>query len=263
MKILIMAALPQEYSPLKKLTPSWVLLGKKPFKRYGFELNGLEIVLLESGMGAGSAKRALEYELDLFRPDIILFAGFAGGLHPDLFAGTVCVVERTRAIHSEILFRFEFPKRLCEFIVLHDLRSAYALTAFQPENKLALSSVTAGDLAVLDMETAVVAEFCLAGHIPFICFRTVSDAIEDELGFELSEITDEKGNVSLACVLRTVFRRPSAFRAFYLSWKRSTCASKRMCRVLAAFLRLPVKSLEEIAKEVRLVAENRQTGIRR
>lgn len=253
MNILIVSALPQEYASLAKHTPPWERLANKPFKRYSFELGALKIVLVESGMGAAAAGRVLESELVRALPDLLIFSGFAGGLHAGLKVGTVSIVEQTRELGSKDSFHFSFPERLREFIASHGVRSVCALTAHQPQDKRALSSVTEGEQpAVLDMETAPIAGFCFLKGVPFICFRSVSDAVDDDLGFDVSDIADGEGKVSLPGVFRTVVRNPRTLAAFYHSWRRSTVASNALCVILSEFLRLPAHVLEEIARNTRL-----------
>ena len=116
LRILILAALPQEYSPIKKLLPSWRLVGKKPLKKFISRLPGKEIVLVESGMGAKSAQEALGAELTGFTPDLLIFSGFAGGLHPDLPVGAVCFTASAREISSGEVFHFRFPDKLVDFM---------------------------------------------------------------------------------------------------------------------------------------------------
>lgn len=253
MNILIVSALPQEYAPLAKHTPPWKHFGNSPFKRYSFDLGALKIVLVESGMGAAAAGRVLESEFMRALPDLLVFAGFAGGLHTGLKVGTVSIVEQTRELGSKDSFHFVFPERLREFIASHGLRFVCALTAHQPQSKRALSSVADGEQpSVLDMETAPIAGFCFLKGVPFICFRSVSDAVDDDLGFDVKDITDGEGKVSLPGVFRTVVRNPRTLAAFYHSWRRSTVASNALCAILSEFLRLPAHVLEEIARNTRL-----------
>lgn len=250
MRILILAALPQEYSPLKKLLPSRRLAGKKPWKKFAFNVPGKEIILVECGMGAKSAEEALGAELTGFSPDILIFSGFAGGLHPDLTVGVVCFVQSARRLSSEEVFKFRVPEAMSDFLAQNHIRPVLALSTETPGNKQAMSSLAAEQPAVLDMETATVAETALLNKIPFICFRAVSDAIGHDLGFNLSDISDERGRIRLGGVLVTVIRRPATLKAFCLSWRRSRRAAKNLCGSVAAFLGIPAPVLGKMAGEI-------------
>jgi len=257
-RILVLSALPQEYSPLKKLIPSWRMLGRRPFKKFAFNLPGKEILLIECGMGPGSAREALGAELAASAPDLLIFSGFAGGLHPGLPVGAVCSISSTRELSSEnpaipqslnspVAYRFRFPDELCRFLIENHIGQVLSLTAQTAENKQALSNFASGQHAVLDMETATVAEIAFNYKLPFICFRAISDAIGDDLGFDLSDIADEHGRVRITGVLATIIRRPAVLKSFYLSWRRSRLAARNLCRSLAAFLGIPAPVLKKVA----------------
>jgi adenosylhomocysteine nucleosidase len=252
MNILILAALPQEYSPLRKLFPSWRLLRKRPSKKFALRLPGKEIVLVECGMGARSAKEALGVELAGSSPDLLIFSGFAGGLHADLPTGVVCFTESVRAIFSEKVFQFRVPNSLSDFLAQNHIRPVLALSAETPGDKQAMSALGSGQMAVLDMETATVAEIAWHNKIPFICFRAVSDPIGHDLGFNLSDIADGRGRVRLTGVLFTVIRKPATLKAFYLSWRNSRLAAKNLCGSVAAFLGIPASLLGKIAGEIKI-----------
>jgi adenosylhomocysteine nucleosidase len=252
MKILILTALPQEYSPLKKLFPSWRPTQKRPFRKFAFSLHEKEIILIESGMGARSAKETLETELAGWRPDLLIFSGFAGGLHPDLPVGAVCFIKSAREISSEVKFHFLFPAELADFLAQNLITPVLALSADTPQNKRTLSILASGQPAVLDMETASAVKTAMHYKIPFICFRAVGDAINDDLGFDLNDICDDRGRIRLTGVLITVARKPAVLKAFYLSWRRSSRAAKNLCASLAAFLWIPAPVLSKMAAGIRI-----------
>ena len=252
MKILLLTALPQEYSPLKKLFPSWHLVRKRPSKKFAFKLPGKEIILIECGMGARSAQEALGVELAGFSPDLLIFFGFAGGLHPDLQTGVVCFAASVRAIFSEEAFQFRVPDALSDFLAQNHIRPVLTLSVETPGDKQALSALASGQTAVLDMETATLAEIARHNKIPFICLRAISDPIDHHLGFNLSDISDERGRIRLSGVLFTVMRKPATLRAFYLSWRSSRRAARNLCGSVAALLQIPTLLLGKIAGEIRI-----------
>ena len=253
MRILILAALPQEYSPIRKLLPSWRLVEKKPLKKFISRLPGKEIIVIESGMGAKSVEEALEAQLTTeFTPDLLIFSGFAGGLHPDLPVGAVCFTTSAREISSGQVFHFRFPDKLVDFMNQNGIRPVLGLSTEQPGNKRTLSALASGQAAVLDMETATLARIAFHNKIAFICFRAISDGIEHDLGFNLNDIADERGRIRLAGVLVAVIRKPATLKAFYLSWRRSRRAARNLCGPVAAFLGIPAPVLGKMAEEIRI-----------
>jgi len=252
MKILILAALPQEYSPLKKLFPSWRMVRRKPSKKFAFELPGKEIVLIECGMGAKSVQEALGAELAGLTPDLLIFSGFAGGLHPDLQVGVVCFTVSVRGISSEEVFQFRVPNALSDFLAQNHIRPVLTISAESPGDKHALSVLASGQMAVLDMETATVAEIAWSNKIPFICLRAISDPIGHDLGFNLNDIADERGRIRLTGVLFTVMRKPATLKAFYRVWRNSRRAARNLCGSVAALLGIPAPLLGKMTGEIRI-----------
>jgi adenosylhomocysteine nucleosidase len=256
-RILILAALPQEYSPLKRLIPSWRRIQRRPFAKFAVNLPGKEVILAECGMGPKSAGKVLEAELASFNPDLVIFSGFAGGLHPDLKVGIVCFVTSAGRVNADAVFDFSVPDAIAHFLAQNHIRPVLAISATAPGDKRALSALACGQPAVLDMETSMIAEAALHHGIPFICFRAVSDAVGDELGFNLGAITDGRGRVRLAGVLAAVIRKPSTVKAFYLSWRRSRLAAGNLCRSIDAFLKVPVPVLGRLTCEIRIERRTR------
>lgn len=249
MKILLLAALPQEYAPLRKIVPEWRILEKNPNKRIGIRLHDKEIILVETGMGPRAVTAAVKNSLSVLQPDLIVFAGFAGGLHPALSVGDVCVAGDAGSPESGTSLVFSFPPELGDFFSENSVTMVSAFTALRPESKRDLSAL-AGGPAVLDMETEIVAGISAEAGIPFICFRSVSDAINDELGFDLGDISGADGKVRIGKVLKTIVKRPATVEAFYCSWRRSSHAARNLCRVLSAFFEIPAGQLSSAASKI-------------
>ncbi len=250
MKILILTALPQEYSPLIKRLHFRRLVAEKPIKKFSCRMPDKEIILIEGGMGKESAREALQHQFLEFIPDLLIFSGFAGGLHKDLPVGVVCFAERVRSIYSEVTLHFSVPKQISDFLDQNKIKPVLTLSGKTAEDKEALSELAGGHMAVLDMETSTVARIAVDNHIPFICLRAVSDGLYDKLGFNLNDISDGRGRIRLGGVLSTVIKRPSTLRAFYLSWRRSRIAAMNLCGSLAGFLSLSANLIRKTISEI-------------
>jgi hypothetical protein len=125
-----------------------------------------------------------------------------------------------------------------------------ALTAKSPGDKRLLAALACGKPAVLDMETASLAEAACRRKIPFLCFRAISDGIDQELGFNLEDICDEQYRVRLFRVIGLIFKKPSTLSGFLLLWRNSSFAAKRLCSALADFLNLPADLLARMAEGI-------------
>lgn len=252
MKILILTTLPQEHSPLKRLLPGRHLVKGKRSKVFAFRLPDKEIVLIESGMGAKWAVEALRMEMPELRPDIVIFSGFAGGLHPDLKIGVVCFPVCVREKSCEDLLNLRFPRDLDDFLFKNHIVRVNGTSSDFPEDKKAISILESGQMAVLDMETAKVAQVALEMKVPFVCFRAISDCLDHEIEFDLDDICDRRGRVKISGVLFAVLRRPALLKAFFLSWRRSRLAANNLCRSVAAFVGMPAETLVELARKIRV-----------
>jgi adenosylhomocysteine nucleosidase len=259
MKILILTALSREYRPLKKLFPSWRLVRKRPSKKFAFKLPGKEIILIECGMGAKSAKEALGVELAESTPDLLIFSGFAGGLQTDLPTGVVCFVASVRGIFTQEILQFRVPDALSDFLAQNHIRPVLTLSVKTPGDKQTLSALAFGETAVVDMETATVAEIAWHNKIPFICLRAISDPVGHDLGFDFRDIADERGKIRLTGVLFTIIRKPATLKSFYLLWRGSRRAARNLCEAVAAFLGIPAPLLGKIADGIEI--ERQREGI--
>jgi len=138
--------------------------------------------LIETGMGKNFAVDALWSALAGARPDLVVFSGFAGALHPDLPVGKVCVVRETMMFDpagnlGDKAFTFRFSQELSEFLTAKHIRPVTAVTVSAPPDKRALSALAGEGPAVVDMETARVAEIASRQHLPFLSLRAISDSL--------------------------------------------------------------------------------------
>ncbi len=255
LNILILSAIPQEHRHLRKLTPRWRRIASRPFRTFCLQLPDKKIFLVETGMGARFAADALEAALARSRPDLLVFAGFCGGLHPGLLVGDLCVAKKTFVVHSpgqpgKDAFTFLLPVELFDFFKTRNIRPITAVTLEAPEDKPALAAVLTEGLAAADMETARICEIAMREGLPLLVLRSVSDALNDELGFGLARITGKDGRVAVWKVFRTVLAKPSVLKAFYLAWRRSKRAGETLGEALSNLLRLPAGSMARIARQI-------------
>jgi hypothetical protein len=99
---------------------------------------------------------------------------------------------------------------------------------------------------LVDMESHFAAMFAHEHRIPLLCFRAVSDTHDQELGFDLTEVSDARGHVDPWVVCRTILRNPAVIQAFMASWRRSHRAERNLARLLTAFANLPASRIRAI-----------------
>lgn len=251
-KITLLAALPQEYGPLKRLTGPWRLEERRPFPKLTSLSGDKEILLIETGMGKTMILEVLEREVKRSPPDVLVSMGFAGSLCEDFAVGDVALGEILIGLPGEgpmdsELLRFEPSSRLLGFCAGAEVRRARIVTVARPEPKPPLSMRFQEVPSLMDMESYHVAEAAKEAGIPFFCFRAVSDGLHDEIDFDLDGLIDPSGRVRVSAVLAAVAQHPRLLKSFYDSWRRSAKAARRLGEVLAALLRMPGRDLSELA----------------
>ena len=169
--IALVFALPQESQGVVAALRSPVRTGSSALPVVTGWLGTRNVLVLHTGVGAAAARRTLAHYWEMRetyggRWDVLITAGFAGGLDPSLPAGAVVLggsdparLERAR----EILGKRAHVGGLA--------------TTFEPvetvEAKAAFFRET-GALAV-DMETEAVAAFCRESGVPWLAVRAISD----------------------------------------------------------------------------------------
>ena len=176
-------------------------------------LKGRRAAIVRSGPGGEKAARAAEILLDGHRPRMLLSAGFAGGLSPELKRHDILLADRAiDASGREILLHQTNPANLLgssdeaggnerppqrtgEWPGLHTgtLLSADRVVRL-PAEKRALFE-RHGALAV-DMETFAAAEVCRRRGVPFAAVRIIYDAFDDTLPPDVERLLDQKSEAA-------------------------------------------------------------------
>lgn len=210
MNIAIITALPEETTA--------VLQGSRAKKRQTIDgrhtfrctITGHQVVVVEAGMGllnAGWAATLVAGE----KPDLILSAGFGGGVVPGAGVGDVVMADRVLQWHGE-----SYEEVAVGFYGLNRVAAELGLargtfvTGEGILNKKELARRLAGiSLPVLEMESAAIARVAAVYGIPFLGIRSISDPWNEELSFSVNDFCDGAMRIRLSRVLATIARRPS------------------------------------------------------
>lgn len=124
------------------------------------------------GVTGHRSAQALERHLEIARPELILSAGFAGALQPDVPPGTVVVGSNfTDPVVMDAL-------RECPNLLAGDLVTVTSiLSSADAKRKLGAES---GALAA-DMETAHLHDIAKREGTPFLSLRAISDSVDQDL----------------------------------------------------------------------------------
>jgi adenosylhomocysteine nucleosidase len=161
-------------------------------------LNDQEVVLLKSGIGKVNAAIGTTLMIQLYKPDVILNTGSAGGFHTDLNVGDVVISTEVR--HHDVdatIFGYEYgqvPQMPANYLPDQTLVEAAEKASTSVENiQVAKGLIASGDsfmsdhervedirakfpaLYAAEMEAAAIAQTCYQFDVPFVIIRSLSD----------------------------------------------------------------------------------------
>ena len=259
MRVVMLAAMPQESRPLLKLLGESHRLAGEPFPTWLQRSSHVELLLVETGMGAERAGRAARHVLSALRIDLLVSIGFAGSLWPDFRLGQV-VWSRELAAYDASLesalsegFRPASTLALTAFCRIHNIRTARFVTVERVLSKAGMTGRFAEDPAVVEMESTAVAAAAYGRGVPFLGLRAISDESTQEIDWEPDAVVDRAGRVSAAKVMGAVLRRPILLGSLPRLWRSSRVAGRDLAAALTALLQLPEEDLRALAEQLRLL----------
>lgn len=186
-----------------------------------------EVVLVKSGIGKVNAAMATTLLLQIFKPDVVLNTGSAGGFLESLEVGTVVISDEVRHHDVDVtVFNYEHgqvPGQPAAYKSDASLMQL-ALTAVEEigEHAHATGLIASGDAFMSDpervakvralfptmiaaeMEAAAVAQICHQFDIPFVVIRALSDIAGKESSISFDEFLPLAARHSTDIVLRVL-----------------------------------------------------------
>mgnify|MGYP001260685816 FL=1 len=188
------------------------------------------VTVLITGVGFDRARSAIEWLLVDQEPNLVVAAGFAGALDPQLNVGDVVVASEVVETDGE-RWRTVLPAEL------GDRECGRVLTARQmigaPASKRRLHRDTRA--IAVDMESAAIAEACQAGRIPCAVIRAISDAADTTLSPEMVRLLSG-AKVSPVRAFAAVIRRPHIVGEFWRLARATRLAAENLADALDALM---------------------------
>ena len=239
MKIAIITAMPEESRAILKSAKGVEKSRHGERRTFHCRIAGHDVTLVEAGMGmlnAGWAATVLAAE----QPDLLLSAGFGGGVLPGLGVGDVVMAEGVSHWIGSGFERVEttfygqaagpnpdLPPR-GEFITSDTILNKQHLLAILPHGI---------NRPVLEMESAAVARVAAEHGIPFAGIRAISDPWDEELEFSVDDFCDDARQIRPFKVLATILRRPRIIpQLIRLGWN-SRAAARGLGMAMERLLR--------------------------
>ena len=198
MKAGIIGAMEPEVAILKaKLTnPSSNTIAGYEF--HEGQLNGQDVVIVQSGIGKVAAALATALLVDKYQPDYVVNTGSAGGFEQSLQVGDIVISSEVRYHDVDVTaFGYEIgqlPSQPAAYIPHPTLVEAAKSGIAQLENiQTLVGLITSGDtfmtadddiakaranfptMTAVEMEGAAIAHTCHQFNVPFVVIRSMSD----------------------------------------------------------------------------------------
>jgi len=217
MNIAVITAMPEETRACLKAFESAEPVRVGRLKAFRCRAGEHDLLLAEAGMGFKNAAAAAEALLGTTRPDLLISAGFCGGIAPELRVGDVAV-SRELCIVADGAVR-QVPVEVAAagrtFVARQAAAGARVFAslfagtpAIMAKKQLASLLPPGAPCPVVEMESSAIAIVAVEHGIPFMGIRTVSDPANEELGFSLDEFTDKSLRIRPHRVALTILRKP-------------------------------------------------------
>tara|TARA_R110001583_G_scaffold16041_5_gene65169 strand:+ start:31995 stop:32696 length:702 start_codon:yes stop_codon:yes gene_type:complete len=213
MNIGIIGAMEIEVTRLRDELKNKEEITKAGFTFYKGQIHGIDIVLLQSGIGKVNAGIGAAVLIDNFAPDFVINTGCAGGFISDLKVGDI-VISKEAIYHDFDCTVFGYkhgqvPGMPPSFIADSKLieladRSIHKLT----DLKTKCGTIVTGDQFMNDpeatkrikglipeadaveMEGAAIAQACHRFEVPFVVIRSISDIAGQENAVQYEEFVE-------------------------------------------------------------------------
>lgn len=162
------------------------------------QLNGSDVVLVQSGIGKVAAALATAFLIDKFQPDYVVNTGSAGGFEQSLKVGDIVISSEVRYHDVDVTaFGYEIgqlPSNPAAYVPHQTLVKAAQSGIASLENiQTLVGLITTGDtfmtadddiakarknfptMAAVEMEGAAIAHTCHQLNVPFVVIRSMSD----------------------------------------------------------------------------------------
>ncbi len=227
MKIGIIGAMEQEVSILKQAIENCQTVTKAGCTFFSGQLNGVEVVLLQSGIGKVAAAIGTTILLDEYQPDVVINTGSAGGFDSSLNLGDVVISTEVRHHDADVTaFGYEMgqmAQQPAAFLADEKLMNVAEQALEQMEDKHAVRGlICTGDAFVctaerqafirthfpsviaVEMEASAIAQTCHQFNVPFVVVRAISDVADKESPMSFEEFLPLAAKSSSEMVFKMV-----------------------------------------------------------
>ena len=223
----VIAAMEEEVEYLRSKMQNLQVTKEGTIELYSGTINGLQTVLIRSGIGKVNAAVATTLLIRDFNPNCIINTGSAGGLKNDMKVGDIVVSSKVfhhdfdlKPIgfkHGEIpglpIF-FDSDKRLIsitEKVLNRDKDICHTIGQIgtgeffvSSDEYVAETKERFPEIAAIEMEAAAIAQVCFQFNIPFIVIRAISDVADNNSPLSFDQFVKIAGKKSANMVIEMI-----------------------------------------------------------
>ncbi len=221
----IIGAMEQEVALLKQELKNVQTTKIAQFEFHHGQLNGSDVVLVQSGIGKVTAAIATTLLIQLFKPSCVINTGSAGGFDPELNVGDIVISTEVRHHDVDVTaFGYEpgqVPRLPAAFTAhpaliaaadrsiaslgfcktKHGLITTGDVFMCDPE-RVAKTRATFPTMLAVEMEGAAIAQTCYQLETPFVVIRSLSDIAGKESPSSFEAYLEVASRNSCAMVLQ-------------------------------------------------------------
>ncbi len=191
------------------------------------KMDGVDVVLLRSGIGKVNAAMSTTILLQKFSPDYIINTGSAGGYNPSLNVGDVVISSEVRHHDVDVtIFGYEYgqvPQLPAAFVATESLVKIAENSAQEiPDINFVKGLIATGDafmndpdrvefvrtkftdLQAVEMEAAAIAQVAHQFEVPFVIIRSLSDIAGKESNVSFDQYLEKAAVNSATLVMKIV-----------------------------------------------------------
>lgn len=223
----IIGAMEQEVALLKQQLQAVETTKISQFEFHRGQLNGSDVVLVQSGIGKVTAAIATTLLIQLFKPSCVINTGSAGGFDPELNVGDIVISTEVRHHDVDVTaFGYEpgqVPRLPAAFTAhptliaaadrsiaslgfcktKHGLITTGDVFMCDPE-RVAKTRATFPTMLAVEMEGAAIAQTCFQLETPFVVIRSLSDIAGKESPSSFEAYLEVASRNSCAMVLELI-----------------------------------------------------------
>ncbi|MGB2080014.1 MAG: 5'-methylthioadenosine/S-adenosylhomocysteine nucleosidase [Vibrio sp.] len=225
MKLGIIGAREQEVAILKDALQGLETHHKAGCTFYTGQCQGVDVVLLQSGIGKVAASVGTSLLIECFQPDAVINTGSAGGFDSSLNHGDIVISTEVRHHDVDVTpFGYEMGQMASQpaaFTADEKLMQLAENALAQLDDQHAVRGlICTGDVFVctqerqeyirkhfptvvaVEMEAAAIAQTCHQFEVPFVVVRAISDVADKESPMSFDEFLPLAAKTSSAMVIK-------------------------------------------------------------